>query len=393
MTPPRRPDPDGQRALRVIGRSELLPEPVRLRAQAELPFPVTFELSDSIEGLQRVVSRPDTFDVYHQWHTVDLIWTARCIQAIDLGRIDGGAEIVAAARARIGDVGVIDTVFHKLFVQADGTLGPTPSASIAMLPSVHGVDSFAFHEDLFRLIDRDEPHSWSWLFDPRWQGRTALIDDPVLGMIEAALATEAGRRTGFGDIGNLTIDEIDDIAATLIRLRRLGHFRGSWRNFEQAARLMRRGILVQSMFYPGFVVLQREGVAVHMSDPVEGMRGWHADLCISSSTRGAMLDAAYAYLNWWQGGWGVACLSRQGYYGTLPDRVRPHLSDAEWAYWYGGEPAAEALPDPFGQPAIPAGHRRSGGSHRERMSRARVWNTFMDEHTYLMRRWREFMAS
>jgi putative spermidine/putrescine transport system substrate-binding protein len=25
------------------------------------------------------------------------------------------------------------------------------------------------------------------------------------------------------------------------------------------------------------------------------------------------------------------------------------------------------------------------------MSRVRVWNTFMDEHTYLVRRWREFL--
>ena len=383
-------DPVPPRALRVIGRTELVPEPVRARAQAELPFPISFELCDSIEGLQRVVSRPDSFDVYHQWHTVDLIWTARCIQAIDLSRIEGGAEIVAAARARIGDIGVIDAVFDKLFLQPDGTLGPAPSGHIAMLPSLHGVDSFAFHEDILDIVDPDEPQSWGWLFDPRWQGRSALIADPVLGMIEAALATEATRRVGFGDIGNLTIEEIDCIGDTLIRLKQLGQFRRSWRNYEEAARLMRRGMLVQSMFYPGFVLLQRAGLPVRMSDPVEGMRGWHADLCISSATRGAMLESAYAYLNWWQGGWPAACLARQGYYGTLPDRVRPHLTEAEWAYWYGGEPASEVLPDPMGRPSVPAGHRRPGGSHRERMSRARVWNTFMDEHTYLMRRWREF---
>lgn len=386
------PDPAVRRSLRVIGRSEILPEPVRARAVRDLPFPVTFELCDSIQGLQRVVSRPDTFDVYHQWHTVDLIWTARCIQAIDLGRILGGGDIVAAARARIGDIGVIDTVFEKLFLQPDGTLGSTPGDFIAMLPSLHGVDSFAFHEDLFDIIDRDAPQSWRWLFDARWHGRTALISDPVLGMIEAALATEASSRISFGDIGNLTIEEIDCIGDTLIRLKKLGQFRRSWRNYEDAAQLMRRGMLVQSMFYPGFVLLQREGLPVQMSDPVEGMRGWHADLCISSATRGVMLDAAYEYLNWWQTGWAVACLARQGYYGTFPDRVRPHLSEAEWAYWYGGEPATEELPDPLGRPTIPAGHRRSGGSHRERMSRARVWNTFMDEHTYLMRRWREFAA-
>ena len=377
--------------LRVIGRSEFLPEPVRARAAAELPFPVAFELCDTIEGLQRVVSRPDSFDVYHQWHTVDLMWTARSIQAIALDRIDGGGAIRAAARARIGDTAVIDTVFDRLFLQPDGTLGARPGDHISMLPAMHGVDSFAFADEL-RTLAPGEPHSWGWLFDPRWRGRAALVADPVLGMIEAALATEAAERVSFGDIGNLTIDEIDLVADTLIRLRRLGHFRRGWRNYEEAAELMRRGVLVQSMFYPGFVRLQRGGMAVRMSDPAEGMRGWHTDLCISSATGGTMLEAAYAYLNWWQGGWAVACLSRQGYYGTFPDRVRPHLSDAEWGYWYDGAPATEVLCDPFGRPAVPFGHRRAGGSHRERMSRARVWNTFMDEHTYLMRRWQEFVA-
>ncbi len=29
-----------------------------------------------------------------------------------------------------------------------------------------------------------------------------------------------------------------------------------------------------------------------------------------------------------------------------------------------------------------------GGSYATRMGRVRVWNTFMDEHTYLVRRWR-----
>jgi putative spermidine/putrescine transport system substrate-binding protein len=379
--------------LRVIGRSEVLPEPVRLKAREELPFAIEFELSDGIESLQQVVSRPESFDVYHQWHTSDLIWTARSVQAIELGRIAGGSEIAAAARRRIGDTAGIDTIFNRLFVQPNGTLGANPTDRMTMLPSLHGVDSFAFHSDIYKIADPEEPQSWSWLFDARWKGRTAILSDPVLGMIEAAMATEAHEHMSFGNIGNLNIDEIDLIADLLVQLKRLGHLRRTWRNYQEAALLMRRGMLVQSMFYPGFVLLQRQGVPVIMSDPVEGMRGWHIDICISSATTGRSLDAAYAYLNWWHAGWPGACLSRQGYYATFPDRVRRHMTDAEWGYWYGGEPAAHPLPDPLGRPSVPAGHRRAGGSHRERMSRARVWNTFMDEHNYLMRRWREFIAA
>ena len=133
-----------QRPLRVIGRSELLPLPIRQRAAEALDFPVEFELIDGIEGLQRVVTRPESFDVYLQWHTVDLIWTARCIQAIDLARLKTGPEIMAAARSQSGVSKVIDTVFDKLFVQPDDTLARTPSDRLSMLPLVHGVDSFGY---------------------------------------------------------------------------------------------------------------------------------------------------------------------------------------------------------------------------------------------------------
>jgi putative spermidine/putrescine transport system substrate-binding protein len=378
--------------LRVIGRSEVLPEPVRQRARAELPFAIDFELSDSIEGLQRVVSKPDSFDVYHQWHTSDLMWTARGIQAIELDRIVGGREITAAVRRSVSDRGGNDTLFDKLFVQPNGALGPVPTDRMTMLPSLHGVDSFAFHTDIYKTIDPEEPQSWSWLVDRRWAGRTAILSDPVLGMIEAALAMEAHERITFANVGNLTIDDIDLVADFLVRLKRLGQFRRTWRNYQEAAALMRRGVLVQSMFYPGYVLLQRKGLPIMMSDPVEGMRGWHLDICISSVADGPVLDAAYAYLNWWHAGWPVACLSRQGYYATFPEQVRDHLTKEEWGYWYCGEPALHDLPDPTGRLSVPMGHRRAGGSHRERMSRVRVWNTFMDEHNYLMRRWREIVT-
>lgn len=378
--------------LRVIGRSEILPEPIREQASRDLDFNIEFELIDGIEGLQRAITRPDTFDVYHQWHTIDLIWTARTVQAIELSRIDNGDEIKRQAQARRGGSQTIGTVFDKLFLRADGTLGRTPSDRISMLPSIHGVDAFGYLRPMRDEIDADTPESWGWLLDRRWQGRAGIMSDPVLGMIEAALATEASEGVVFADIGNLSIEEIDLIADLLLHKKKIGHFKGIWRNYEDAARLMQRGgVVLQSMFSPALTRLRRLGLPIALAVPIEGCRGWHADLCISAHAEGEVLDAAYDYLNWWHSGWAGACLARQGYYSTFPERVRKHLAPEEWAYWYEGMPAEKELPDPFGLPCIHPGERREGGSHMERMSMARVWNTFMDEHTYLVRRWKEFL--
>ena len=121
----------------------MITQPIRDRAQADLGFAIDFELIDSIEGLQRVITGPDSFDPYHQWHTVDLMWTARCIQPIRLNLLTHGDEVLQAVRGRAGPSRIIDTVFDRLFVQADGRLGPEASDALSMLPLLHGVDSFA----------------------------------------------------------------------------------------------------------------------------------------------------------------------------------------------------------------------------------------------------------
>lgn len=141
-----------------------------------------------------------------------------------------------------------------------------------MLPVLRGVDCFAYQPAVRDLIGPVARESWGWLFDDRLRGHVGLLSDPVLGMIEAALATEASRNISFDDIGNLSIEDIDLVADTLIQLKKLGHFRGVWSNYEEAARLMQRGALVQSMFTPGATRLRREKLPVTIANPIEGAR-------------------------------------------------------------------------------------------------------------------------
>ncbi|HMN12279.1 MAG: ABC transporter substrate-binding protein [Rhizobiaceae bacterium] len=377
--------------LRVIGLSEVLPKRVLEQAAADLPFDLEFVLIDGVRGLQRVVTRPESFDIYHQWHTIDLIWTARAVQTIDLRKIKHGNQIRGQAQSRQGDSRAIGSVYNKLFVQPSGRLGAAPTNEVAMLPLLHGVDAFGYLPSALSEWPEGTPNSWGWLLDPRLHGRVAMMSDPVLGMIEASLAAEAAEKMKFGDISNLTIEEIDAVSDLLLHKKKIGHFKTIWKNYREAARCMQRGVVLQSMFSPSLALLRSEGIPVRCAVPEEGYRGWHVDLCISSATEGEQLDAAYAYLNWWMNGKGGAIVARQGYYFVLPNLVRAHLSESEWDYWYSGRPTETELLNSGGRPSIRPGEIREGGSYFERMSRVRVWNTFMDEHTYVVRRWREFL--
>ena len=80
---------------------------------------------------------------------------------------------------------------------------------------------------------------------------------------------------------------------------------------------------------------------------------------MSRHLRGAELDMAYEYMNWWLSGFAGAVMARQGYYMSAPERTKAVLAPEEWAYWYEGAPATRDLLGPSGSVVVKAGARRA----------------------------------
>lgn len=376
----------------MLGTEITLLEIIRERAAADLGIEVEFEVLDFLSAQRKAAVAPATYDVYEQcFHNLDIVWFWRAIQPIELGRIARWEEVSDLTRTgRISPnapVGRGDAPVTRLFVQPNGSLGATPAPSISMLPAVHNFDAFAY---LPKVVDGrpETTMSWAALLDERWKGRVALVDEPAIGIFDAALAAQALGEIVFTDIGNLSTGEIDRLIELLEARKRAGHFHGFWRTAHEAAEFMASGgTAIASMWSPGVTELRERGIDVVEAVPIEGYRAWHGGLCLSRHLSGRMLDVAYDYLNWWLDGWPGAVVARQGYYMSVAGTVKAHLSPAEWAYWYDGRPAPCDLPDPYGQVIVRQGESRTGGSYRERASRIAVWNTTMDEHNYLVRRW------
>ena len=127
------------------------------------------------------------------------------------------------------------------------------------------------------------------------------------------------------------------------------------------------------------------------SAPAEGYRAWHGGGSLSRHLRGAELDMAYEYLNWWLSGYAGAVMARQGYYISNPARAKEYLAPEEWAYWYDGAAAARDLHGPSGDLAVTKGSRRAGGPYVDRVRRIVIWNTVMDEYNYAARVWDRFV--
>lgn len=377
--------------------TEILPWRL-LKAQAEqdLGFELEF-LEQDFVGTQRTAAMsPDSYDVYDQcFHNLDIVWHWRAIQPIDVARIETWDEMSGLARIDQGPSqgafnGAGDRPSSRLYVQSDATLGDTPTGRISMLPTVYNFDSFAVNSEVGNLdVDRDIT-SWAELLEDRWFGRVSLVDEPAIGAFDLTMALMAAGRMQVRDLGNMTVAEIEEMFSHGMDLARSGHLAPFWRQAtEPVDRFASGELAISSIWSPAVVEMKGRGLKIRQATPVEGYRAWHGGMCLSARLSGQKLDMAYAWMNWFLSGWAGATMARQGYYMSVPERVRAVLDPDEWDYWYGGKPAARNLPDPRGRPAIRAGEIRSGGAFRDRASRIAVWNTTMDEHNFLVRRWGE----
>lgn len=386
----------GRPKLRVLGTEVTQLQSICRRAEEDLGFDIVFETLDFQRAQRKAATEPGSFDVYDQcFHNLDIVWFWRAIQPLDLDRItrwDEVSDLTKTGRltpsARIGWG---DAPVSRLYAQPNGSLGSIPTGHISMLPTVHNLDSFAYIAPAVG-VQKAPPLSWAALFEPNARGLVGIVDEPAIGIFDLALALQASGRISFADMGNMSTGEIDQLIDIALVHKRTGHFATFWKTAEEAASLMAAGqMAIGSMWSLGISALRSRGVAVVEAAPIEGYRAWHGGLCLSRCLSGRMLDVAYEYLNWWLDGWAGAIMARQGFYMSAPQRIRRYLSPEEWAYWYEGQPAAVDLCGPDGRRTILAGERRSGGSYWQRAGSIAVWNSTMDEHNYLTRRWADLV--
>ena len=279
------------------------------------------------------------------------------------------------------------------YTAADGKkLASKPTDFLTMIPTIYNADTLGIRPDL--VGGRDKVTSWKDLLDPKFKGKTALVDYAPVGVMDVAMALESRGDFKYADKGNMTKAEIDKTIKIMIDLKKGGHFRSFWSTFDQSVNLMASGeVVIQSMWSPAVTAVRSRGIDCYYVPLKEGYRGWFVGLAPMAHLSGLKLDCAYEYMNWFNSGWQGGFIAKQGYYSAVPSTAKKFLTQEEWDYWYDGKPAAVDIKDPYGKLMEKKGATRDGGAIWDRMGNIACWNTVMDEDRYLTRRWNEFVSS
>jgi putative spermidine/putrescine transport system substrate-binding protein len=283
--------------------------------------------------------------------------------------------------------------------------GGKPQPTTILGPPAHfNMDSMGYLGNV--ITKAPEQVSWAELLNDKWRGRVALLNDPGIAYEDAGNAVKALGLMNFGDLGNMTIPEIDALTKILISYKKKGHFRAFWSTFNESVNLMAsKEVVIESMWSPAVALLVAQGVPVKYAKPPEGMRGWCSCQAIPKQVTGSKLTAVYDYLNWMYNGFLGALIMRQGYYiangktllnwiNTSGSTGKPPFTATEYDFWYNGKPAPHDLPGITGHVGdIKAGQTRDGGSFLVRSCKYSSWNSFFKNSVYQVKRFNDFLSA
>ncbi|MGQ4809539.1 hypothetical protein NKDENANG_02957 [Candidatus Entotheonellaceae bacterium PAL068K] len=368
------------------------------QANQDLGFKIDMQNAASDALVNRIATQPKSLDIVdiEYWMTAKLVRRG-VLQGIDLNRFKLWDQVVPVFTkgqypdgSNVSRQGILPYEVQYLD-KADGkTFASSPTQWATLIPTIYNADTLGIRPD---IVPRPIEH-WHALLHPEFKGRTAILDVPSIGIMDAAMAIESRGDITYGDKGNMSREELDKTVKILIDAKRSGQFRAFWTTFDESVNLMASGeVVVQSMWSPAVTAVRARGIPCYYVPLQEGYRAWASGMGLMRHLSGLKLEAAYAYINWHQSGWQGGFIAKQGYYSSVPETAKNFLTADEWDYWYEGKPARNEIKDPYGHHMENKGHVRDGGAFWERMGKIACWNTVMDENRYMVRKWNEFIAA
>jgi putative spermidine/putrescine transport system substrate-binding protein len=383
--------------LRYLGTAVNQSAEIAKKAKEDLGITIEYIPVTTDDVAKRVITQPNSFDIVDsEYFSLKKLLPSGNMQGMDAKRIKNADKITPVftkgevAGKTIGDQGTAPKKVFFLEGKNSQKFAGSPTEWITLIPTTYNADTLGIRPDLVkRPIE-----SWKELLNPEFKGKASILNIPSIGIMDAAMVVEAMGEYKYPDKGNMTKEEIDRTMKVLTDAKKQGQFRAFWQEFNESVNLMASGeTVIQSMWSPAVTKVRSQGVPCVYQPLKEGYRAWASGFGLPKTLDGRKLDGAYDFVNWFLSGWAGAFLNRQGYYSAVLETAKAHMEPYEWAFWMEGKPAEKDIKAPDGTVMEKAGTVRDGGSYEARMGSVACWNAVMDENTYMVRKWNEFIAA
>jgi putative spermidine/putrescine transport system substrate-binding protein len=383
--------------LRQVGTGVSGLNAIAEQVKKDLGFTLQLTVSDTDAVAQRAATQARSFDVADiEYFSIKKVFPTGVMQPIDVSRIklaDKLVPIFTTGKLTPTTTPGQGTAPHTVgYVEGETStkFAKGQTGWMTLMPTIYNADTLGIRPD---LVGRPIKN-WRDLVDPAFKGKSAILNVPGIGIMDAAMVMESLGQVKYGDKGNMTKEEIDKTITFLIEQKRAGQFRAFWKTFDESVNLMASGeVVIQSMWSPAVAAVRSRKVECVYQPLEEGYRAWGSGLGLAKHLTGIQRDAAYEYLNWYLSGWAGAFLNRQGYYSAVLETAKAQMSENEWGYWMEGKPATAPILSPDGKEMEKAGAVRDGGAFADRMGRVVCWNSVMDQDRYMVQKWNEFIAA
>src|SRR5271169_4793989 len=250
--------------LRHIGVSYWMVKEIGDQASKDLGFKVSMQNLDTSAAITRFITQPLSVDIpdMEGWQTKVAV-PHGILQGIEVKKIKEFDNILPIFTKgeyegkKVSRQGI--SPYEAMYIASKDSTKIVEGVHdyMTFLPQVYNADSIGYRPD----IVKHTVTKWKDLIDPVYKGRSAILDVPNIGIMDAALALESRGDIVYKNKGNMTRHEIDVTIDALIALKKNGQFRATWTTFEQSVELMASGeVVIQSMWSPAVTAVLAKGI-------------------------------------------------------------------------------------------------------------------------------------
>ena len=182
------------------------------KCKADLGITLEMTATDSDAAAQRAVTQPDSYDIADiEYWIAKKVFPTGVLQPMDVKKLKYYDKIVPLfinGKLKADSVIAQGTAPHTVgFVEGQDSkkFAKEPTQWMTMVPTIYNADTLGIRPD---LVGRDIT-SWADIMDPKFKGKTSILNIPSIGIMDAAMIMEAMGNIKYADKGNMTKAEID----------------------------------------------------------------------------------------------------------------------------------------------------------------------------------------